>query len=341
VKLRKSYAKKKKKEYEEEMKQYHPYEDELQRCTQLISYLETTLVKHNEHTTKQEAAIKESVKVPEDVKLIGKRSKEEEAYFIGGKKSKSSTPSSAAKQKQPATETKAPTSTAITHTVNVFTEFQLVGIDPPLSYADIPKTVEELKKKKDYYQTAPPREKQERAEEAQSDKPRNDTDKGHEANPDKGREANPNSTVDFPVFLKQNGEPVAAPAVKVEWGAGKFKKPTPIAAPFITSNPTPKESTPNSPSPVATTSTSTTSAAASPTSAKKAKVSEKASNPTSTIASASTSNPTPITTTTTTTTSSDAATASSSEKKPREKTERKNKSRDKTSENKGEKQDEK
>jgi len=291
------------------MKQYHPYEEELQRCTQLISYLETTLVKHNEHTTKQEAAIKESVKVPEDVKLIGKRSKEEEAYFIGGKKSKNSNPatSSAAKQKQPATtETKAPTSTAITHTVNVFTEFQHVGIDPPLSYADIPKTVEELKKKKDYYQTAPPREKPER-EEAHSDKPRHDTDKG--------REANPNSTVDFPVFLKQNGEPVAAPAVKVEWGAGKFKKPTPIAAPFITSNPTPKESTPNSPSPVATTSTSTTSAAASPTSAKKAKVSEKASNPTSTIASASTSNPTPITTTTTTTTSSDAATASSSEKK--------------------------
>jgi len=143
--------KKKKKEYEEEMKQYHPYEEELQRCTQLISYLETTLVKHNEHTTKQEAATKESVKVPEDVKLIGKRSKEEEAYFIGGKKSKNSNPatSSAAKQKQPATtETKAPTSTAITHTVNVFTEFQHVGIDPPLSYADIPKTVEELKKKR-------------------------------------------------------------------------------------------------------------------------------------------------------------------------------------------------
>jgi len=314
------------------MKQYHPYEEELQRCTQLISYLETTLAKHNEHTTKQEAAAKESVKVPEDVKLIGKRSKEEEDYFIGGKKSKSSTPatSSAAKQKQPAaTETKAPISTAITHTVNVFSEFQLVSIDPPLSFADIPKTVEELKKKKDYYQSAPPREKQEKAEEevAQPDKPRRDTNKG--------READPNSTEDFPVFLKQNGEPVvAAPTAKVEWGAGKFKKPTPIAASFVTSNPIPKESAPSSSSPVAT-STSTTSAAASPTSAKKATPS----------ASVGTNNPTPITTTTTTTTttstSSDAATAGSSDKKPREKTERKNKSRDKTNENKGEKQDEK
>jgi len=83
TKIKRDFDKKqreeKQKEIDEERKQYHPYENELTRCAQLISYLENLLAKHNEHTAKQAneavaAASKQNeIKVPEDVKLIGKK----------------------------------------------------------------------------------------------------------------------------------------------------------------------------------------------------------------------------------------------------------------------------
>jgi len=264
------------------MKQYHPHEEDLQRCTQLISYLENLLAKHNEHTAKQAAeAGKQDLKIPDDVKLIGKRSKEEEEYFVGGKKNKGPQMSATAKQKQPAVE-KAPTS--ITHTVNVFTEFQLVGIDPPFSYSDIPKIVEEIKKKKEYYQTAPrekpekepkeskekePKEESESKEqEPGSEKPPKDTEKSAKPAKPAKVEADTSSTTDFPAFPTQSGAPMVT-TVNLEWGAGKFKKPAPVP---VSANPTPKESinpaASSSPTAsVSTTATTTTTTATTATTA--------------------------------------------------------------------------
>jgi len=74
-----------------------------------------------------------------------KKSVEPESYFVGKKKPQKSTSD---KQKQPATAESKPTTPTITHAVYVFQEFDLIGIEAPLAYADIPKTIELVKQKK-------------------------------------------------------------------------------------------------------------------------------------------------------------------------------------------------
>lgn len=125
-----------------------PYTDEIILCEQLISYMQKN-APLDEGTNLPQQQSKAEIIAPEGfgVAIVSKKNRNEDdldGWFAGsgGKKGK--------KAKAP-TSSKSKVREKISLSIDALSSFEKVKISPPTTYGDVPKSLEELKKKKDQF----------------------------------------------------------------------------------------------------------------------------------------------------------------------------------------------
>jgi uncharacterized coiled-coil DUF342 family protein len=128
-----------------------PWEEEMALCDQLVTYVSRYVP-----ASKPAGDAPNGTASAPTATVGGRKGKLEEDYFVGAK----------AKSKGKGKKVQEPGSLKVSHTPEVFASFDKLQLRPPLVAGECAAAIEQLKAKKEWFKTAPPKAELKKAEEA-------------------------------------------------------------------------------------------------------------------------------------------------------------------------------